>query len=332
MRPHDVPNPICRDRFAAGGAVGLGTGLVAYYVGFPTSAFFADEGPDELRFVPADATLVAFGNVREMMTPDVRERVRRALPRLTNSQEQFRAETGIDVETDIDRVVACLSRPAGDTPTAGLLLARGRFDAVRIESLMRDHGATVVDYRDVRLITGAASSAQPGGRSLGFIEPGLVAVGSTALVRTAIDLKHGGRGIATNDDIMKRVRSLDAGDAWVVGRFEAMASQANLPRGLAAQLLPITWFSATAHLNGGLQGVLRAETRDEAAASTLRDLVRGFLAFAKLQAGSRPEMQTLVQSVDLGGAGTTVTLSFSLPLEMFDLFGAAMGLDIVKPR
>ena len=169
---------------------------------------------------------------------------------------------------------------------------------------MRDHGATVGDYGGVRLITGAASSAHPGGLSLGFIEPGLVGVGSTALVRTAIDLKHGGRGVTTNDDIMKRVRSLDVGDAWVVGRFEALASQANLPRGLAAQLLPITWFAASAHLNGGLRGALRAETRDEASASTLRDLVRGFLAFAKLQAGSRPELQTLVQSVDLGGTGT----------------------------
>ena len=85
-------------------------------LGFPTSAFFADEGPDELRFVPADATLVAFGNVHEIMTSDVRERARRGLPRLPDRHEQFRAETGINVETDIDRVVACLSRPAGERP------------------------------------------------------------------------------------------------------------------------------------------------------------------------------------------------------------------------
>ncbi len=43
-------------------------------------------------------------------------------------------------------------------------------------------------------------------------------------------------------------------------------------------------------------------------------------------------MQTLVQSVDLEGTGTTVTLSFSLPLEMFDLLGVAMGQDMLKPR
>lgn len=307
--------------------VGLGAGLVAYYVGLPTSAFFADDGPDELRFVPPDATLVAFANVHEVMTSDLRERVRRVFPRLPNGQEQFRNETGINVETDIDRVVACLGRLAegGDgAGHAGLVLARGRFDAVRIESLMRDHGANVGDHGGVRLITGAESSTHPGGLSLAFIEPGLVGVGSTALVRAAIDLKNGGKSVTANDDMMRLVRSLGAGNAWAVGRFDALASQAKLPGGLTAQLRPITWFAASAHVNGGLRGVLRAETRDEASADNLRDVARGFLALAKLQAGSRPDLQTLVQSLDLGGAGTTVALSFSLPVEMFDRLGAAV--------
>lgn len=316
--------------------IGVGAGLVAYYVGFQTSALFADDGPDELQFVPPDATLVAFANVHAIMTSDLRERARRALPRLPNGQEQFRNETGINVETDVDRVVACLGRPAegGEgAGRAGLVLARGRFDAVRIESLMRDHGANVGDYRGVRLITGAESPAHAGGLSLAFIEPGLVGVGSASLVRAAIDLKKGGKSVTTNDDMMKLVRSLDAGNAWAVGRFDALASQARLPSSLAAQLLPITWFAASAHVvNGGLRGRLRAETRDEASANNLRDVVRGFLALAKLRAGSKPDLQTLVQSLDLGGTGTTVALSFSLPVEIFDLLGAAGGQGILKPR
>jgi hypothetical protein len=307
--------------------IGLGAGLVSYYVGLPTSAFFADDGPDELRFVPPDATLVAFANVHEIMTSDLRERARRASPRQPNGQEQFRDETGINVETDIDRVVACLGLAEGGAGSAraGLILARGRFDAVRIESRMRDHGANVGEHRGVRLITGAASARHPGGLSLAFIEPGLVGVGSAPLVRAAIDLKNGGRSITANDDMMKLVRSLGAGNAWAVGRFDALASQAKLPAAVAAQLRPITWFAASAHVNGGLRGVLRAETRDEASANNLRDVVRGLLALAKLQAGSRPDLKTLVQSLDIGGAGTTVALSFSLPPEMFDRLGAAVG-------
>jgi len=75
--------------------------------------------------------------------------------------------------------------------------------------------------------------------------------------------------------------------------------------------------------NLGLNGTLRAETRDDEAANNLRDVVRGFVALAKLQAGSRPEFQAVVQSLELGGSDKTVTLSFSVSGEVFDAIGAA---------
>src|SRR2546428_12560173 len=53
----------------AGGVlvVGLGTGLVASYMGLPTFAVLGSDGPAELKLVPADATVVAFANVRDVM-------------------------------------------------------------------------------------------------------------------------------------------------------------------------------------------------------------------------------------------------------------------------
>ena len=38
----------------------LCTGLVAYYTGLPMGAFSRADGPAELRYVPADAALVAY--------------------------------------------------------------------------------------------------------------------------------------------------------------------------------------------------------------------------------------------------------------------------------
>ena len=55
---------------------------------------------------------------------------------------------------------------------------------------------------------------------------------------------------------------------------------------------------------------MRADARDEEAANNLRDVVRGFLALAKLQAGNRPELQVMMQSLELGGTGNSVALSF----------------------
>ncbi len=64
---------------------------------------------------------------------------------------------------------------------------------------------------------------------------------------------------------------------------------------------------------------MRAEARDDESATNLRDVVRGFLALAKLQAASKPELQAVVQSLELGGSGRTVALSFSVPGAVFDL-------------
>src|SRR5206468_1855587 len=129
--------------------------------------------------------------------------------------------------------------PHPDGRTAGLLIARGRFSDVKIEALMREHGAEVEDYNGKRLIvqrTAAPGGSGPADRgdvrrvggdsiALSFLEPGLVAVGS------------------------------------------------------------------------------------------------GFLGLAKLQAGTRPGFQAMMQSLELGGAGNTVALSFSIPGEIFDAFG-----------
>ena len=76
-------------------------------------------------------------------------------------------------------------------------------------------------------------------------------------------------------------------------------------------------------VNGGISGVLRAEARDEVAAENLRDVIRGFIALAKMQAGSRPEILASVQALQLGGTGKTVALSFDVPEAVFELLGHA---------
>ena len=308
--------------------VGLGTGLVAYYVGFPAGAFSRRGGPEELEYVPRDATVIAFANVQEVMTSELRQKLRHAVPMPEDGQQELQKQTGINIETDIDRVVACLypDRDSTNGHGAGMVLARGRFDETRIEALMREHGAHVEDYKTKRLIVAADANGRSGPFALAFVEPGFVALGSAAVVRTSIDLHQAGNNpqagiesVTGNEELMNLVRSLETGNAWAVGRFDALTSRARLPEAVASQIPAITWFSVSTHINGGIRGVLRADARDEEAASNLRDVVRGFLALGKLQAGSRPEIQAMMQSLELGGTGKTVALSFDVPLQVFDL-------------
>src|SRR3954466_4063581 len=180
--------------------VGLSTGLVAYYVGFPAGAFASRGGPADLGYVPRDASVIAFANVNEIMRSELRQKLRRAIPIQENGQQELENQTGINLETDIDTVVGCMRPDAGDNaPGAGMVLARGRFDETKIEALMRDHGAHVETYNGKRLIVADAPEVaqndpdhssdsltrhpHPGSLSLSFMEPGLAAIGSTRLIK-----------------------------------------------------------------------------------------------------------------------------------------------------
>jgi hypothetical protein len=327
--------------------VGLGTGLVAYYVGFPAGAATRAGGPEELQYIPHDATVIAFANVQDVMNSQLRQKLLQALPMHEAGQKEFQNQTGINIETDIDRIVASLNPDPSNSnvPGQGLVLARGRFDEVKIEALMREHGAEIELYKTKRMIVvthereSATSDIRYPSQSfaVSFVEPGFVALGNTSLVRSAIDLHQGGNNpqaglssVTGNDELMALVRSLDSGNVWAVGRFDALTSRARLPDTVTSRLPAITLFAVSGHINGGLRATVRAEARDEAAANNLRDVVRGFMGLAKMQAGSNPSAQLMMQSLELGGSGKTVALSFAVPAEVFDAVGGALNNRLPK--
>jgi hypothetical protein len=305
-------------------AVGLGTGLVASYLGLPVSVFSSAAGPDELQYVPADAAVVAYANVRDVMNSEFRQRFREMEP-TSAERNQFEEQTGINIETDIDSVVAAMMPGAVSGSGKGaLVLARGRFQTSRLEALAIEHGAAVEDYDGKRIIThdGGGNGPANGKLALGFIEADLVAVGSDAAVRGAIDARRDNRNVVSNNELMRLVAELDASNVWAVGRFDALAKEANLPGDIAVKIPSIAWFSAAGHINGGLSGVFKAETKDDESAQNLRDVLRGFLALAKMQAVDKPGMREMVESLQLSGEGKTVALAFSVPTEVLDVIEA----------
>lgn len=294
---------------------GLTTGLVASYMGGLPVALSRQAGPDDLAFVPPDAVAVAYANVQEVMASDLLQRLRKLHPDAPD-QNEFEEKTGVNVERDIDAVVAALMPKLADADDhRPLVLARGRFDQVRIEGLAREHGAEVSEYQGVRVIAHQGGSES---MALGFIEPGVVAVGSPEGVRGAIDAKQSGRNILSNTELMRLVSELDASNAWAVGRFDAVARTTDLPGGLQERMPTLSWFSASGHLNGGITGTFKAEAKDDQAAANMRDMLRGVVAMVKMQADSKPELRPLVDSLQLGGEGKTVAVGFSVPAELFD--------------
>lgn len=307
--------------FMAGSAavlgVGLCTGLIAFYTG-GFQLVSAAPVANELRYVPANSAVVAYADVRSIMDSDLRQRLKAAIPMHEKGQEEFLAHTGIDIEKDIDYIVAAA---AGAKPEAGgLVVARGRFNETQLEALARQHGGQVEDYKGKRLIN---ASARPGQPTLAFLEAGLVAIGTKATVQGAIDAQLSSHSITSNSEMMDLVAEIgNTSNAWAVGRFDTIAQQAKLPAEFAQRMPPVKWFAASGHVNGGISGTLRAEANDEESAELLRRQVSGALALGEMFAKSDPKVGALINSLQLSGSGKTVALSFTVPAELLSLIQA----------
>jgi hypothetical protein len=310
--------------FMAGSAAivvaGLCTGLAAYYAGGFPSLSASRTGPAELSYVPADATVVAFASVNEIMNSQVRQKLKAALPNETGQQE-FQRETGIDIERDIQYVVAAMTTPGpnglNNSPN-GLVVARGTFNTTQLEQLARDHGGVVEDYKGKRLVRVSDPNNASHTVELAFLEPGLVGIGSETAIKSSIDAQLSAQSITTNNDMMELVSQIDNGNnAWAVGRFDVIASQAKLPAEISSKLPAVKTFAVMTHIDGGVSGTLRAEARDQASADNLRQVVQGALALGRMS--NDPKATALINSLQLSGSGTTVALSFTVPMELFDM-------------
>lgn len=312
-------------------AIGLGTGIVASYVGLPVSVFSSAAGPEELQYVPADAAVVAYANVREVLNSDFRKRFNDIGPSQDDKNE-FEEKTGLNFEQDVDSVVAAVmpkdgmaNNPAGSF----LVLARARYQASRLEALAIEHGAQVTEYKGKRLITHHEENdgdKKHDDMAFGFVEADLVAFGTVDAVKASIDARESNRNVVGNNDMMKLVNEINGANAWAVGKFDAIAEKAGLPTEISSAMPAISWFSAAGHVNGGISGTFKAEAKDEATAKNLRDLAGGFLAMAKMQAANKPGMQQLADSLVISGDGNTVALAFEIPSEVLDVIeGLAKG-------
>ena len=317
--------------FMAGSAAvltaGLATSLVAYYAGGfePVSAAPV---ANELRYIPADATAVAYADVRGIMDSQFRQQLKAAMPSQAHGQEEFQRETGIDIERDIDYIVAAVT---GTNPEAGgLMVARGRFNSTQLETLALQHGGVVEEYRGKRVVNSPVTEGNTNQFTLAFLEPDLVAMGVKSAVQRAIDAAATSQSVSGNNEMMEVIGDVSYSNgqmnsAWAVGRFDIIASQAKLPTEIAQRMPPIKWFAASGHINGGISGMLRAEATDDKAAELLRRQISGLLALGEMVAGTDPKAAAFTKSLQMSGSGKTVALSFSVPAELLQLLPQAAG-------
>jgi hypothetical protein len=149
-------------------------------------------------------------------------------------------------------------------------------------------------------------------------------------VKRAIDTAGGGESVTKNAELMKLVTELKgSGNAWAVGRVDNL-NHGDLPGPVRDQLSTVQFLAASVKINGGVSGLLRAEARDDQAAEQLRDIVRGALAAGRLMSGKDARVDAMLNSMQLQGSGKTISLSFTVPPEVFDILNGVAALRGLK--
>lgn len=307
--------------------VGLCTGLVAYY-GDNLSGRGVRES--DLQYIPADVTAVAYADVRDIMNSPFHQKLRQVLPS-GEGKNEFVEETGIDVDKDIDTVVAGF---AGTGPNDGraVVILRGRFDQARIEGLATRSGAVAETYNSMRLLAGLGNQApapRPDGTprpvpALAFLGDGVLALGDVEGLKRAIDASGQGQDITSNPEAMRMVAGVEnAGNAWMVGRVSALGEAHDLPEEVRSRLGGLDWIALSANIDSGVNAMLRAEARDDKSGQELRSILNGALAAARMFGGQDPRVEAALNTVRSSGSGRNVEVSFSVPAELIDLMGQA---------
>jgi hypothetical protein len=313
--------------------VGLGGGLIAY-LAYTRVAGIPPGVPAEVRYVPVDAEVVAFANVRAIMDSELRQALVPSIDPESRKGKQMMSDfAGVDLEKQVDHVVMYIepfirqnqeNAAPVEIPRAALLV-NGSFDQARIEQFLREHGGAIQEHNGRKLFV------RDGGReqvAVGFVEQDLIAIGQEDLVRRAIDISRGSardfRNVTANGDLMNLVRDNSGSTAWVAGQFEEISRRMKLPPAISSQVPPVRLVSLKADINGGVKATIRAEAGDKAAADQLRDAVRGFISLARLHAGGKNEFANVLKTVELSGNDNTVRLSFAVSPETLRVIAPPM--------
>jgi hypothetical protein len=237
--------------------------------------------------------------------------------------QQLITLTGFDPTRDVNEVLAASDATPGSKTPAGLVLARGTFNAAAITAAATAKGAVTEVYNNVTIIEDPKQMA-----GIAFLSPTLVVGGDVASVKGAID--RPGTGQSLPSAVLTQVNQWSGNqDAWIV---TTVPLSGLMPTGAASGTSSGT---ATSPMAGVMQQIQQiaggvkfgnsvmgtaAITADNAADATqLANTVQFLVNLAQMQSQSQTnsQMANLAQAVQVSAQGTIVNISVTLPAAQF---------------
>jgi hypothetical protein len=282
-------------------------------IGSPAAAHASDL-PEPAAWMPAEASFILYLDVAALISSSALGGIEDSLVRQISPEglDEFRELTGMDPWRDFQAV--CLftqSESEGeadgdgdgeadaDAKEAWGVAISGAFDPERvIESLDARGRLERSKHRDTVLYTLASlglrsfSGAEP--HALAFPDGSTALVGTSEAVRKMLDVGYGFSPSAVDGKLARSLDELSMGETvWAVSAggstgSPTVGSGTRTPGSIRDEIGSVESFVLSARVGSDIKVRAQGESRNEADATKLTDLVRGLVAIATLSAEAGP--------------------------------------------
>lgn len=269
----------------------------------------------EALILPQDSAFVAGIDVKRITSgANYKKYLSSAMADAGTGVREFEAKTGVNPERDIDQVFVAGGK--GGQQSAVILML-GRFDQEKLVKAVKAEAKAGVTTKTVEGTTVYVMQEGPNPGELALPKPGLLLLGTPALVETTLsNLAKGNKAITSNVELAASLKAIAGNPAvWFVAGPSLMEA---LPK-TAGPNIPIPrslTFTGDMDPNVALQ--LSGVMADEAAAKNLADSINGFKAMAGMMAADKPEVKDAASALTVKAEAKTVTLALQLTPAMLD--------------
>ncbi len=301
---------------------GLGIGALAY-VSSPKVNAKASALPEAATWMPASANFVAHLDLVSLAASPIREEWESSPQRqkALDEVEEFRRKTGLDPWNDF-RSLSISTQRNDEGQSWGLALV-GNLDPERIVAAIEEKEAIERDdYKGTHLIVFSHTKDDHKQlQALAFPSSDTVLFGPPEYVRTMLDVGAGDKASVVDGALSGWVEELPFdGTFWCVGSAkETLGHLMTRQSEGSPQIPPIDSFAISGNLESEFSMVARARSADQESAQKLADVVRGFVALGGLQQQSKPEIQAVLDSVQIQILDNTVEVYLAVPYETLKL-------------
>jgi len=310
---------------AAVSALGVGLAFSTRITGTARAA--VGPVPPEALALPADSSVVMGFDVKALTASQFYAKFGgEGEPGRVEALSEIERKTGLNPTRDIDSVVVAIRTAAAQPATEGvrphrpenaLVFVTGRFDAARLEASIPESGRAQKERRDGVTIYREATGKSNG--AIALLDAGILVAGDSTSVETFLANRASGHGIRDSQELVAQLESIEAGSTfWAVGGSSVLSRVTSEMGGPAANLPPVKQVVAYGHLDPEVLMTATAEATDAKSATKIADVLRGFSAMLSLQAGQRPELQQVADSISVATEDDKVHVKATITHELIE--------------